>query len=273
MPSIQPPLFEWHDLPCTPYNGNRVFSIFVPESETDQTKVVPVIGTGPNDPETTWQTSPDWVRSVQAVNAGLRDYVLRMHQKAGRGRLFFYGKKLTAEELRTPYRKTFERRQQFWPTVLLKLWFDKVTVDVGGKPQDQVFDHAKYREGQTYPTVFQTNFYQSDTQWLKARFSRLFPLTDTIKWAFPSNQGSFPECLHPLCTFPGSTDSTRAQVFGAGTPEIEIGGDYVKEIFPATSMQDWEKYTVEITKSEAFGMYDYAETVALPPIDDREVTV
>jgi len=264
MASIDTPKFQWHDLPCTPYNGNRIFSIFTPESENKQELTLPPL-------YVTWADSPPWIRTVERVNPPLQDYVLYMHQKAGNGRLFFYGKALTEKERQTPYRTTYERRMQFWPTVLLKLWFDVITDDAGN---ESYRDHSKFRDGQTYPTVFQINYYQSDIQWTKERFSRLFPLTETVRWNFSSDQGSFPESLHPRVVFPASTqEPTRRQLFGVGTSGVSIGNDYIEEVYAATPMEDWEKYAVEITKQDTLGQYDYTEVIALPPIDDREATV
>lgn len=270
MPSIQPPLFEWHDLPSTPYTGDRVFSIFVPECETDPTLEVPVIGTRSTDPVTTWLTSPDWVKKRQSVKPELRDYVLRMHQKAGQGRLFFYGRALSEAERITPYLVEDERRMQFWPTVLLKLWLEGAT-DANGNVTYQ--DHSKYRDGNTYPTVARISHYLSDVQWPKSRFSRIYPLTDSIRASYDTLNINFPECLHPDVRFPAiNKDESRSILFGAGTVDTVVGNDFTNEFFPATPMTDWGKYEAEVVKNQTMGHYAYAITEFLPPIDDREVT-
>lgn len=268
MPSIAPPLFEWHDLPSTPYTGDRVFAIFTPKSELNENYPVPAVGLGQT--ELTWQTSPDYVRSVQSIKSELRGYVLRMHQKAGDGRLWFYGRELSETERTTPYLIETERRDVFWPTVLLKLWIEETT---DANDVISYRDHSKYRDGNTYPTTIRIKHYLTDVQWGKGRFTRVYPLTGSIRANYPSLQVSFPECLHPDVNFPAiQNEPTRKVVFGAGTADTEVGSDFVKEHFPATPMTDWSKYVAEIVKSQTMGHYAYTVTEMLPPIDDREET-
>ncbi len=265
MPSIAPPLFEWHDLPSTPYTGDRVFAIFTPKSELNPNYTVPLVGQGVAN--ITWQQSPDYVRTVQEIKGSYRNWVLRMHQKAGDGRLWFYGRELSETERTTPYLIETECRMVFWPTVLLKLWIEQT----GESPNITYRDHSKYRDGNTYPTTVRIKHYLTDVQWGKGRFSRVYPLTGSIRANYPSLQVSFPECLHPEVNFPAVQDEpTRAVVFGAGTADTEVGSDYVKEHFDATPMTDWGRYDAEIVKSQVMGHYAYDVTEMQPPIDDRE---
>lgn len=267
MPSIAPPKFEWHDLPCTPYNGNRVFAIYTEDTEYLQNNMVPNIG--PDATPITWLQSPDYVRAVETVKIELRSWILRMHQKAGTGRLWFYSRELTEQERRTPYYVEHVRRQLFWPTVLIKQWFEAVKDESGAITT--VRPHSKHRDGQTYPTTIEIRHYQADVPWKKARVTRAFPLTETVPYNLYGVEGSFPECLHPVMNYPATQgEPTREVLFGAGTTEVEVGGDFVNEHYDATPMQDWEKYPLEITKSDVLGQYDYTEVMAIPPIDDRE---
>lgn len=272
MPSIAPPRFEWHDLPSTPHDKNRSFAIYTPQIELQQDIVLP-------DLAVTWAESPKYVRDVERVKESLQGYKLRHHEKAGQGRLFYYGKVLTEEERVTPFLEWPVRRMHFWPTVLLKLWFEQTTaVPLSGPNADgsiattpRLLDRAKYRDGDSYPTTFIIRQYLSDEPWPSSRFKTVIPLTDSVRWNFLSNQGSFPECLHPKCTFP-SFQTTGSVLFGAGTESSEIGGDIVAQEFPATPMEDWEKYVVEVSTNHILGQWFYEEIIALPPIDDREVT-
>ena len=202
MPSIAPPRFEWHDLPSTPHDKNRSFAIYTPQIELQQDIVLP-------DLAVTWAESPKYVRDVERVKESLQGYKLRHHEKAGQGRLFYYGKVLTEEERGTPFLEWPVRRMHFWPTVLLKLWFEQTNaVPLSGPNADgsiattpRLLDRAKYRDGDSYPTTFIIRQYLSDEPWPSSRFKTILPMTDSVRWNFLSNQGSFPECLHPKCTF------------------------------------------------------------------------
>lgn len=264
MPSLNHPLFKWEDLPCTPYNGLRAFTIYVQTCELDQTKVLPSLGV-------TWLQSPGWVRIVQAVKPELQGYILRMQTQAGEGRLFTYGPVLTPQQRNTPFRAPYHKRQQqYWPTVLTKLWFEKHTVN----DVEVLLDRDKHRVGQTYPTVFETREYFSDIPWERSKYSKSFPLTDTVSWNLGPNKGSFPECLHPDCAFPSQQLTTTGSVlYGAGTvvSAAEIGVDLIQQQYPATSMTDWEAYIAEVQTIEVLGMWHIIEIWALPPIDDREI--
>lgn len=262
MPSIAPPRFEWHDLPSTPHDKNRSFAIYTPQIELQQDIVLP-------DLAVTWAESPKYVRDVERVKESLQGYKLRHHEKAGQGRLFYYGKVLTEEERVTPFLEWPVRRMHFWPTVLLKLWFEKTTDAITGR--EYLLDRAKYRDGDSYPTTFIIRQFLSDEPWPQERFSRIFPLTDSVRWNFLSNQGSFPECLHPKCEYP-SFQTPGSVLFGAGTVGNLPTTELVKQEYPATTMEDWEKYSVEISTNRVLGQWFYEEIIALPPIDDREVT-
>jgi len=265
MPSIGPPRFKWEELPCTPWNQLRAFTIYVPTCETDQTKTLPSLGV-------TWSDSPAWIKNVEAITVpALKTYVLRMQTQAGEGRLFTYGPVLTQVDRDTPFRPPYHKRQQYyWPTVLSKLWFERHAVS----GQEVILDRDKHRVGQTYPTVFETREYFSDVPWDKLKFSKLFPITDTVSWNMGSNKGSFPECLHPDCAFPSQQLTTTGSVmYGAGTvaSDADIGYDLVQQQYPATPMTDWERYVVDVQTFSVLGMWHMIETWALPPIDDREV--
>ncbi len=259
MPSLAPPKFSWQDLPGTENHGRRAFTIYVESCETDPTKVpLPELGV-------TWKNSPSWVKNAEQVALGLQGYTLKTHGASGAGRVFTYGPVLTEVERTTPYYTEEEVRQQFWPTVLQKLWFTK------NKTTGGLTDHSKYRVGNTYPTTARIKHYISDKKWPKRRFNRPFPLTDTVKWTMPTNSGSFPECLHPYCRFP-TQQSTESTEFGLGTIQTEIGGDLIAQEFPATTMEDWESYEAEILVNKVAGFWHYVVTELLPPIDDREIT-
>lgn len=259
MPSLAPPKFSWQDLPCTEYNGLRAFTIFVDACETDPTKAsLPKLGV-------TWDFSPAWVKGVERVATALQGYTLKAHSASGTGRVFTYGPVLTETERKTPFYVEEETRQQFWPTVLQKLWFTK------DSSTGAVTDHAKFRVGNTYPTTVRIKHYISDQKWPKSRFTRSFPLTDTVKWSIPGNSGSFPECLHPVCRF-DTRQSSESTLFGQGTTATEIGGDSVVQEFPATTMEDWGRYEAEIQANKVMGFWHYVVTEFLPPIDDREAT-
>lgn len=259
MPSLAPPKFRWQDLPCTEYNGLRAFTIYVDTCEADPTKVpLPELGV-------TWAASPSWVKKVEQVVSSLRGYTLKTHSASGAGRVFTYGPVLTDAQRSKPFYVEEESRQQFWPTVLQKLWFTK-NISTGA-----LSDHSKYRVGNTYPTTARIKHYISDKKWPKRRFNRPFPLTDTVKWTMPTNSGSFPECLHPYCRFP-TQQSTETTEFGLGTIQTEIGSDLIEQEFPATTMEDWESYEAEILVNKVAGFWHYVVTELLPPIDDREIT-
>jgi hypothetical protein len=264
MPSLAPPRFEWHDLPCTAYNKNRAFAIYTPKIETMQDIVLPDLGV-------TWTGSPDYVKKVERVRSGLKDWKLRYHAKAGQGRMWYYGYPQSEDERFTPFRQWPVRRMHYWPTVLLKLWFEVYTDSNDG---EHLLDHAKFRDGDTYPTTFIIRQFLSDEPWPKERFSRIMPITDSVRWNFLSNQGSFPECLHPRCEFP-SFRTPGEVLFNAGTVGDNldaIAEELESQVFPATPMTDWEKYAVEITTQQVLGQWFYEEIIALPPIDDREIT-
>ena len=242
----------------------RAFSIFVPTCENDPTKdELPARGTA-------WVDCPGWVKNVERVSEKLQGYILRMHQQSGEGRLFFFAKKMTEAERHTPYLIEPERRPQYWPTVLKKLWAETIFDSSGNQ---SILDHSIYRDGNTYPTVLLTKHYFSDELWPKSKFSKSYPLTDSINIKQLGLQISFPECLHPLVTAPAPTGmNSRGIVFGLGTPEKSVGSDFIEERFEATPMEDWGRYDLEIVKEQVMGMYHYIVTEALPPIDDREET-
>lgn len=273
MPSIAPPRFEWHDLPPTPYNKERAFAIFAPQIETQQDIVLPDLGV-------TWAGSPKYVRDVERVTKeALQAYKLRWHQKAGQGRQFFYGRALTDEERLVPYHEWRVRRPHYWPTVLLKLWFEIAGADMPPlsargadneiRETPRILDHARFRDGGEFPTTFIIRHYWSDEPWPISAFNGIIPMTDTVRWDFLSNQGAFPESLHGECAFP-SFQTPGSVLFGAGTKETEIGSDLVAQKYDATPMEDWEQYKVEVTPREIFGMWFREDIIALPPIDDRE---
>jgi hypothetical protein len=271
MPSIAPPRFQWHDLPSTPHTGERAYSIFVPENETQQGRDLPELGT-------LWSACPDWLQKVERVIAPLQAYKLTWHAQAGTGRVFYFGKVKTDEERRTPYFEQRVRRLHYWPTVLLKQWFNQDnTIPLSGLKADgtvgtlpRVFEHSIIRKGGQMPTTFLIRHYLSDEPFPPSFCTRLFPLTDRVAWNFQGSSGSYGDCLHPKITYPCSTVGTGNVLFGAGTTEVEIGAEGQKQVFPATTMEDWEKYTAEFTPNQVLGQWWAEEVVALPPIDDRE---
>jgi hypothetical protein len=263
MPSIAPPRFSWLDLPCTKWKPDiRAFNIYVPSSENGFNDALPLLGT-------TWGLCPSWIKTVQAIPPTLQDYVLRDHAASGDGgRVFIFGPVLTTQQKTTPFRPAYHnRRQQYWPTVLLKLWFEKHQIN----GQDVILERMLHRDGQTYSTVFETLEYITDVQRSKTQLSRLQQITDSIHWNLGSNSGSVPECLHGDVSFQNFTASGSGSVlFGCGTVESGIAGQQSKQEFPATPMTDWERYPVEIQSNYVMGYWHYIETWAIPPIDGRE---
>lgn len=272
MPSISLPRFQWHDLPCTPHNGERTFAIYVPENETQQGRELPALGT-------LWNECPDWLRRAERVIPPLQSYKLAWLEAVETGRLFYFAKVKTEAERNRPYLEWQVRRMHHWPTVLLKLWFEqdnslplsglKADGTVGTQPR--VFERMKYRDGGQFPTTFIIRHFLSDVPWPASALGRITPITDSIHWNFMGNSGSFPECLHPRVSFPSFTTGSGNVMFGAGTPEVEIGTDLKAQEFPATTMTDWERYVVECTTNPVLGQWFREDVVAVPPVDDREV--
>lgn len=270
MPSIAPPRFQWHDLPCTPHNGERCYSIFVPQRDLNQDPELPVLGS-------VWSACPDWLQAVERVIPPLQGYKLRWHEKLEAGRLFYFGKVKTEAERQAPFLEWRVRRMHYWPTVLLKLWFETTSAmplsGVGGDGNivtaPRIFDRMKLRDGGQFPTMFVIRHYLSDEKWPDVVFGRIAPITDTVRWSFLGNSGQSPECLHPRVTIPSFMAGGQV-LYGAGTAQTEIGGDLAQQEFPATAMEDWESYVVESTTTQVMGQWFREEVVALPPIDDRE---
>ncbi len=261
MPSINTN-FDWVD---TPNPAERAFSITAKEGPQDE---LPDFNAG----VVYWSDCPKWIKSAEAVPLSLQGYTLVNAMKADyQKRSFIFGKTRTDLERNTPFQVSWVKRMQFWPTVLLKLWFEQGNLSLSSTPADGSVVHTrrKTRDGAMYPTWFKTSRFLSERPWPRSSNKSPTPITDTIHWSFDGSAGSIPECLHPGCRFPRFQSSGKV-LFGAGTPEVEIGGDAMAQEFPATPMTDWEVYPVEDTTQNIGGFWFRELVEAYPPIDDRE---
>jgi len=259
--------FDWID---TPNPTERAFGIVAKESVNDVTPdfLNSVI---------TWAGCPDWVKRAEAVPPSLQGYTLVHCAKAGfQQRQFIFAKTRTEEERATAFKTRWVKRMHSWPTVLLKLWAQKGSLPLssvdskgGVKTTDRLHERTRYRNGGMFPTWFRIRHYLSERPFPRQSSQRV-PITDSVHWSFDGFSGSFPDCLHPGVTVPNS-ENMGGTLFGFGTPSVEIGGDLVKQFFPPTLMQDWERYVLEDTRNEVFGTMEHRVLVeCYPPIDDRE---
>lgn len=263
MPSINSN-FDWVD---TPNPAERAFSITAKEGPHDE---LPDFNASP----VYWSDCPKWIKTAETVPPSLQGYTLVNAMKADyQKRSFIFGRTRTDSERNTPFQVSWVKRMQFWPTVLLKLWFEQGNLPLSSTPADGKVLHmrSKSRDGAMYPTWFKTSRFLSERPWPRNMHRSPTPITDTIRWSFDGNQGDFPECLHPGCRFPRFQSSGKV-LFDAGTPDIEIGGDLMAQVYPPTPMTDWEVYPVEDTAQNIGGFWFRELVEAYPPIDDREHT-
>ena len=261
MPSINSN-FDWVD---TPNATERAFTITAKEGVND---MIPDFYNN----VVLWSDCPQWIKKAEAIPETLQGYTLVNTAKAGyQTRLFTFGKTRTQQERDTPFQVTWVKRMNFWPTVLLKLWFEEGNLALSTNPADgnTLHTRSKSRDGAMYPTWFKTSRFLSERPWPRTMHKSPTPITDSINWSFDGSTGSFPECLHPDCRFPRFQTSGNV-IYGAGTAEVEIGSDLMAQEFPATSMTDWEVYPVEDTVQNINGFWFRELVEAYPPIDDRE---
>lgn len=268
MPSIDSN-FDWVD---TPNPQERGFMITAKEGPNDAI---------PSFIEQTifWSDCPDWVKRAESIPPALQGYTLvNAYKSSYQKRSFVFAKTRTEAERNTPFRINWVKRPTFWPTVLLKLWFEKGNLPLSAQLADGTIQNAarthvrsKSRDGKIYPTWFKISEYLSERPWPKRATRSPTPITDSIHWSFDGNEGGFPECLHPHVRFPMYQTSGQV-VFGAGTVETSVGSDIVAQEFPATPMTDWERYIEEDTSTNVGGFYLRTVVEAYPPIDDREDT-
>lgn len=268
MPSLNAN-FDWVD---TPNPAERGFSIIAKESPSD---VLPDF----LNQTVLWNNCPTWIKRAEPVPAALRGYTLVHCEKVGfQLRRFVFGKTRTDEERNTAFQEVWIKRPYEWPTVLIKLWFEKGSLPLASQRADgSIVDAArthprmKIRPGRMYPTWFRTRRFLSERPWPRRVSRSPTPITDSVSWSFDGCDGHLPEILHPGCRFPQYQTSGQT-VFGAGTPEVEIGGDIVAQEFPPTPMIDWERYSVEDTAQSVGGFHLRELVEAYPPVDDRETT-
>lgn len=264
MPSINAN-FDWVD---TPNPTERAFTITAKESVYDE---IPDFYNN----VVLWADCPQWIKKAESIPETLQGYTLVNAVKADyQKRTFTFGKTRTLQERMTPYHVEWELRPKDWPTVLYKLWFEEgqiplSAVDSSGKIQStkSLLERSKFRRGSVYPTWHKISRFLAERPFPKTQ--PLAPITDTINYSFEGISGSFPDCLHPDCTFPQIQGSTNV-VFGAGTASVEVGGDVIAQFYPATNMTDWEKHVIEDSRYPVSGMYFRQLVEAYPPIDDRE---
>jgi len=266
MPSINSN-FDWVD---TPNPAERGFSIVAKEDIND---VLPDF----INSVVLWSDCPKWIKNAESIPSSLQGYTLVHSAKAGyQKRAFIFGRTRTVEERNTPYTVNWVKRMEYWPTVLLKLWFEKgnlplASQDVSGNILNAARTHprSRTRDGKMYPTWFKISDFLSERPWPRREQRSPTPITDSINWSFDGCSGSLPECLHPGCRFPQYQTSGQV-LFGAGTIETSIGGDLVAQEFPPTPMTDWEKYPTEDSTQNIGGFWHRQLVEACPPIDDRE---
>lgn len=261
MPSINTN-FDWVD---TPNPAERAFSITAKEGVSD---MIPDFLSN----AVLWRDCPAWIKNAESIPESLQGYTLVHALKADyQKRTFIFGRTRTDQERNTPFQVSWVKRMQFWPTVLLKLWFEQGNLSLSSKQSDGSVVHvrSKVRDGATYPTWFKTSRFLSERPWPRNMHRSPTPITDTVNWSFDGSTGNIPECLHPGCRFPRIQSSGKV-LFGAGTPEVEIGSDAMAQEFPATPMTDWEVYPVEDTPQNINGFWFRELVEAFPPIDDRE---
>jgi hypothetical protein len=263
MPSINTN-FDWVD---TPNPAERGFAIIAKEGPQDE---LPDFNTS----AIYWSDCPQWIKAAETVPTALQGYTLLHSEKADyQKRRFVFGKTRTDLERNTPFQVSWVKRMQFWPTVLIKLWFEQGNLALTSKAADGNVVHvrSKSRDGALYPTWFKTSRFLSERPWPRSTHRSPTPITDSISWSFDGSSGSFPECLHPSCRFPRFQSSGKV-LYDTGTEATEIGGDLVAQEFPATPMTDWEVYPVEDTPQNISGYWFRELVEAYPPIDDRENT-
>lgn len=254
--------FDWVD---TPNPAERCFSITAKE---DANSEIPDF----LNQVVLWSDCPAWIKLAEVVPAALQGYTLIHTVKAGyQLRSFIFGRTRTEKERNTPFQVTWVKRMQYWPTVLMKLWFEQgnLSLSSSGGAGNVMHVRSKSRDGAMYPTWFKTSRFLSERPWPRSTNRSPTPITDSISWSFDGSSGSFPECLHPGCRFPRFQSSGNL-VFGAGTTDVEIGSDAMVQEYPATSMTDWDIYPVEDTSQNINGFWFRELVEAYPPIDDRE---
>lgn len=223
-----------------------------------------------------------WITHGSTVVGDLRSYRLIHAAKAGKmKRSFYFCPARTEEQRETAIGKDrWVKRPWSWPTVLLKLLFEKGKLPLSAitsagdiETAARVHPQARYRPGNQYPTWFRIRKFWSDEPFEKNDM-HLLPTTDAVSWAFDGSSGSFPECLHPGCRFP-TINGTGEIIPNAGTIDTdEIGAELDVKEFPPTPMTDWEPYVLEDTRREIIpdGLAELRILVeAFPPIDDREI--
>lgn len=223
-----------------------------------------------------------WIVHGCTVQTELQNYRLIHSAKAGKmQRSFYFAPTRTDEERETHFGKErWIKRMWSWPTVLLKLWFEKgllpltaVTADGDIATADRVHDRMKLRPGNQYPTWFRIRRFWSDEPFAKNE-QQILPVTDSIAWSFDGSRGSLPEVLHSGCRFP-SFQTSGEIIPGAGTINTDAVGELVAQEYPPTPMTDWEPYVLEDDRKEVIpgGLLEERILVeAFPPIDDREIT-
>lgn len=268
MPSINSN-FDWVD---TPNPAERGFSITAKEGPNDE---LPDFNTR----TFYWRDCPQWIKRAEAVPESLQGYTLVHALKADyQKRTFIFGRTRSETERNTPFQISWVKRTYHWPTVLLKLWFEKGNLPLTAQTDimsvataARTHPRMKIRDGAEYPTWFKISRFLSEVPWPKRENRSPTPITDSPNWSFDGSSGSIPECLHPGCRFPRYQTSGQV-IFGAGTPESEVSGDLVAQEFPATPMTDWERHPVEDSTQNLNGFWFRELVEAFPPIDDREST-
>lgn len=268
---MKPPTnFDWWDTPDPTERG------FVIEAgEQDQDCTIPDF----MNSTVLFSACPDWITREAQVIAALQSYRLIHAEKASvLRRRFYFARVRTEEERNTPIREErWIKRMWHWPTVLLKLWAEQGRIPISGvngngdtQSAESWLERTRYRKGNNYPTWFRITEYLAEGGFGDLGSQQIVPVTDSIHWAFDGFSGSFPECLHPGVTVPND-QSTGNVLFGFGTPEKGIGGDLVRQDYPATPTQDWERYAIEDDRKVVLGLMEHRTLVeAFPPIDDRE---
>jgi hypothetical protein len=223
-----------------------------------------------------------WITHGSTVAGDLRGYRLIHAAKAGKMKRAFYFCPSRRDEQREAAigKERWIKRPFYWPTVLLKLQFEKgnlplSAINAAGEIMDgaRVHPQSRSRPGNQYPTWFRIRRFWSDEPFEKNDM-HLLPTTDSISWAFDGSSGSFPECLHPGCHFPMINTSGEI-IPNAGTIDTDEVADMDVREYPPTPMTDWEPYVLEDTRKEIIegGLAEERILVeAFPPIDDREIS-